>query len=434
MQGFFFRNGRECSYFYGKSFQNLIRNNMKRTYLFVVILGFWGFSVVAQSPEKMLYPVASDCDKAIPILIKGNLVYGPTAAPLGAGDIQELPQKRNLLFEKEHFTAWYLLDIQRDGEFVFEIVPTRATDDYDFIVFRYDEAFCNKIMNADNLPLRSNLSRVDKSIQGISGLMANVKHINVGPGVGNAYCKSITVKQGEKLILVLDNVYSNGGGHTIYFSFLKKVEIKGNVLDSNNLPVEADIYLSDNFGNLIEKTRSDKNGAYQMKTNMKEGETYNLSSSSANTFISTQALNTNDLINTTTFDDIQTILPVLKVGEKYKLGNITFYGDMAELLPASYASVEALYELMQRNKKLVIQIEGHVNKGTVITEKEMQFNQTLSEQRALTIYNYLVKKGIASNRLSAVGLSASQMIYPKPKDLKEQEANRRVEIKITSKE
>lgn len=407
---------------------------MKKVNSLVRIFIFLAFPVLAQQAEKPLSPVASDCEKAITISIKGNLVVGPTAAPLGFGDVQELPQKKNLLFEKEHYTAWYVLDIQRDGEFVFEVVPTQPKDDYDFVVFNYNEGVCTKIMNADNVPLRSNLSRVDKSIQGISGLMANVKNINVGPGIGNAYCRSMSVKKGEKYMLVLDNVYPNGAGHTLFFSFLKKVEIKGKVVDSDNLPIEADIYLSDNFGNVIEKTHSDKNGGYQMKTNMKEGETYNLSSNSPNTFISTQTLNTNDLVNTTTFDDIQTVLPVLKAGEKYKLGNITFYGDMAELLPNSYPSVEALAELLQHNKKLVIQIEGHVNKGTVKNEKDIQFNQTLSEQRALTIYNYLIKKGISPKRLSAVGLSASQMVYPKPKDLKEQEANRRVEIKITSME
>jgi outer membrane protein OmpA-like peptidoglycan-associated protein len=64
----------------------------------------------------------------------------------------------------------------------------------------------------------------------------------------------------------------------------------------------------------------------------------------------------------------------------------------------------------------------------------VEFNQTLSEERAMTIYNYLIKKGISKERLSAVGLSASQMINPIPKNLKEQEANRRVEIKITSME
>jgi outer membrane protein OmpA-like peptidoglycan-associated protein len=405
---------------------------MKKINLIVVACSLTTtLAMLAQPSEKPKFGAASDCEKAIDILINRNKIYGPTAAPLGFGDIQEITAKKNLLFEKEHFTAWYRLSVERDGELVFEVVPTNPKDDYDFIVFKYDEALCKTIMSPGQVPIRSNLSRVDKSIQGISGLMANVKNTSVGMGVGNAYCRSMTVKKGEKYILVLDNVYPNGQGHTIFFNFLKQVEIKGKIVDSNNIPVEAEVSLADNFGNVVQKINSDKNGQYDMKTFMKEAVNYNLITNSPKTFITTRTLNS-DALKDGVFDSVNTILPVLKEGARYNLGNIIFYGDLADLLPASYPSAESLYELLSKNKKLVIQIEGHVNKGTVKDEKDELFNQTLSEQRALTIYNYLVKRGISKNRLSTVGLSASQMIYPAPKNLSEQEANRRVEIKITS--
>jgi outer membrane protein OmpA-like peptidoglycan-associated protein len=388
-------------------------------------------SLFAQPSEKPKFGFGLDCEKATDIEINRNKIHGPTAAPRGFGDIQEITAKKNLFFEKEHFTAWYRLSIERDGELVFEVVPTSPKDDYDFIVFKYDEALCKKLMSPDLVPLRSNLSRVDKSIQGISGLMANVKNTNVGMGIGNAYCKSLTVKKGEKYMLVLDNVYPNGQGHTIYFNFLKQVEIKGKIVDSNNMPVKAEVSLSDNFGNVVQKINSDKDGQYDMKTSMKEGVNYSLITNSPKTFIATKTLNA-DASKDGVFDSVNMVLPVLKEGAKYNLGSIIFYGDLADLMAASYPAVESLYELLSKNKKLVIQIEGHVNKGTVKNEKDELFNQTLSEQRALTIYNYLVGKGISKDRLSTVGLSASQMIYPVPENLSEQEANRRVEIKITS--
>lgn len=406
---------------------------MKSTILFTIICTAFSLPGYTQSGSKPVYGIASDCNKAIKIPISRNMKHGPTLPPEGFGEIQEITAKKELLFEKEHFSAWYILSIEQDGELVFEVVPVNPKDDYDFVVFKYEEDLCSKLMTPVYSPIRSNLSRVDKSIQGISGLMANVKAASVGMGVGNAYCKSMTVKKNEKYMLVLDNVYANGGGHTLYFNFLKRVQIKGQVVDSNNLPVEAEIILSDNFGNVVDKTKSDKNGQYGLKTSMKENEDYNLSATAPETFISNKVLNTSELKDETgTFEPIKTVLPVLKQGAKYNLGNITFYGDLPDLTPASYPSAEALYELMERNKKLVIQIEGHVNKGTVKNEKDELFNQQLSEQRALTIYNYLVKRGIGKTRLSTIGLSASQMIYPDPKNLVEQEANRRVEVKITS--
>lgn len=405
---------------------------MKRSSL----LNTWAFSMItctlfAQDVTPRKFNIVSDCDRAVGIRIQRNTVYGPTPAPEGFGEIQEIPSKRKWLFEKEHFTAWYILSFERDGEFVFEVVPTNPKDDYDFVVYTYDEKLCSNLMAPDCVPVRSNLSRVDKSIQGISGLMANVKNINVGMGIGNAYCKSMTVKKGEKYMLVLDNVYPKGDGHTLYFNFLKEVEIKGKVVDSNNSPVQAEISLSDNFGNVVEKVKSDAKGEYGMKTSMKEGEMYNISTQSPSTFIVSKQLSTSELKDGSAFEPIQTVLPILKQGEKYNLGNILFYGDLPDLLPVSYPSADALFQLMEKNKKLVIQIEGHVNKGTVKDQKEELFLQQLSEQRAMTIYNYLVRKGISKDRLSTVGLSYSQMIYPHPKDEKEQEANRRVDIKIT---
>ncbi len=218
-----------------------------------------------------LKPTASDCSKAIPISIKDNMIYGPTVAPMGFGDVQEVTTKNKVQFEKEHNTAWYLLTVQHDGELVIEIVPQDRTNDYDFLIYKYTSTnFCDEFSKNSTLPLRSNLSRVDKSIQGITGLMANVKNSSVGMGIGNAYSKSIPVKTGEQYILVLDNVYANGKGHTIYFNFLKQIEIKGKVVDSDNAAVMADMSLSDNFGNTIEQFKSDKNGDYSLKTAIKE--------------------------------------------------------------------------------------------------------------------------------------------------------------------
>jgi outer membrane protein OmpA-like peptidoglycan-associated protein len=56
----------------------------------------------------------------------------------------------------------------------------------------------------------------------------------------------------------------------------------------------------------------------------------------------------------------------------------------------------------------------------------------LSKYRAEAIKNYLHKNGIAEDRVLADGLGATKMIYPEPKNQKEKEANRRVEVYILS--
>ncbi|MGQ0828963.1 MAG: OmpA family protein [Bacteroidota bacterium] len=375
-------------------------------------------------------PISADCKKAIPIALNNNFTYGLTVAPNGFGEVQEIKTRNVLLFEEEHNSAWYLLTIAKDGELVFEIAPKDTSNDYDFLLYSYtDSAFCEDFQKNKLKPLRSNLSNIKKSREGYTGLKHSTQNNSIGKGIGNSYSKSIAVKKGEKYMLVLDNVTPEGKGHIIFFNFLKEVEIKGRILNSDSVPVVAEITLSDNKGNTIEETKSDKNGDYSIKTSVKENINYNLTVLSDSTFVQNKIINTKYLNGKPTFDNIKVVLPKLKKGEKYKLGNINFYGGVATLLPESYPSVVALYKLMKKNKKMVIQIEGHVNGAGGMGPAS---NQKLSDDRAKTIYNFLLLNGIAKEKMSTVGLSDRQMLFPNPASEAQASANRRVEIRVVS--
>lgn len=234
-------------------------------------------------------------------------------------------------------------------------------------------------------------------------------------------------------MLILDNVTQEGKGHTLFFYFMKDVEIKGKVLGADSIPLTTNITLSDNKGNTVLETTSNKNGEYKINTTLKENQNYGLTYISEETFVQTTTINTKDLKGGTVFPDIKTVLPKLKKGEKYKLGNINFYGNSAILLLESFSSAQSLYKLMKKNKKMIINIEGHVNDPTGRkTPTEEKYNQVLSEDRANAIYNFLLKKGIEKERMSTEGFSNKHMLYAHPKTKFEQEANRRVEIKVIS--
>jgi outer membrane protein OmpA-like peptidoglycan-associated protein len=391
------------------------------------------FIAFPQSKSKQLTgkPVSSDCPMAIPININTSTTYGPTISPSGYGKTQEIKEGSRFLFDGEHNTAWYLLTISRDGELIFEIQPQDTTNDYDFLLYSYsDSNFCDLLIKNKLIPLRSNLSNITRSHKGVTGLKSNEINMTVGKGLGNANSGSLMVKKNERYMLILDNVTAEGKGHTIYFNFLKNVEISGNVINSDNVPVEAEITLSDNKGATVIEARSDKNGNYKIKAGLKENLNYNLSILSDSTFVQSQTINTIELKGKVAFSDIKVVLPKLKKGEKYKLGSINFYGNVAMLLPESFASVESLFKLMKKNKKMIIQIEGHVNDPGNMSDKG--FDQTLSNERAKTIYNYLVKKGISKDRISFVGLSNNFPLYKKPANEFQAQANRRVEIKVIS--
>lgn len=381
--------------------------------------------------------ISCDCKDAVKIDINKSAKYGETLAPKGFGTIKEitaLNKSDKLSFEEEHNSAWYLLTLNFDGEFVFEIIPKDSSNDYDFLVYKYtDTGFCNTLLKKQLKPLRSNLSRDDERLKGYTGLSIDAKNEFVGSGVGQAWSKSMQVAKGDKYMLVLDNVYPDGKGHTIKFNFVKQVTISGTVTGQDSLPMKAEVVLSDNNGTTVKQFNTGEDGKYSFTAGLKEGLNYSLVLSTDNSFIETQTINTAQLEKLPdSFTDIRTVLTKLKKGEKYKVNNINFEGGTDVLLHASYPSVEALYQLMKKNKKMVIRIEGHVHGYKRKNGVKDPLWQQLSELRAKKIYDYLVKKGIEKERLQTIGFGDRMLLYSHARDDREASANRRVEINVLS--
>ena len=96
------------------------------------------FSIQLFSQTKKLDTVFCDCNQAKVISINSKTIYGKTIAPKGYGEIREISQakqKTNFAFEKEHNSAWYKLIINVSGELTMNVIPTKADDDYDFMLF-----------------------------------------------------------------------------------------------------------------------------------------------------------------------------------------------------------------------------------------------------------------------------------------------------------
>ena len=370
---------------------------------------------------------ACDCKDAIEINTTKVTQYGLTKPRQGFGSLQEISSKDKtdkLAFEAEHNSAWYLLNINFDGEFVFEITPQDTTNDYDFLLYKYtDTNFCKGIQKNKFKPVRSNLSRLNSQIKGITGLSTEANSEFVGKGIGAAYSKALKVLKGEKYVLVLDNVYPDGKGHTINFNYIKQVSISGIVIDEDSIPVKSEILLTDNQGNLVKQVNTESDGKYKINTEMKEDLNYSLSFSSDSSFSSIKTINTNNLRNSNAFTDIRTILVRLKKGMKYNMSSINFYANRAILLPSSFPSLLSLYKLMKKNKKMIIRIEGHIN-GTG--------DHPLSVSRAKTVYDYLQEQGIEKQRMSYIGFGGEKQLYPNTRDETEASANRRVEINVIS--
>jgi outer membrane protein OmpA-like peptidoglycan-associated protein/tetratricopeptide (TPR) repeat protein len=87
------------------------------------------------------------------------------------------------------------------------------------------------------------------------------------------------------------------------------------------------------------------------------------------------------------------------------LKNVFFETGKADLRPESLTELKQLKKLLEDNKQLKIQLNGHTD--DVGSDED---NLSLSDARAKAVYNYLVENGISASRLQSKGFGETQPI------------------------
>lgn len=123
-------------------------------------------------------------------------------------------------------------------------------------------------------------------------------------------------------------------------------------------------------------------------------------------------------------------LQTLAVGLDTDIRDIEFLGDKTEIYHKSKPALDELIGFLNVNPTVSIAVIGHVNGPD--NAKSQKFYNKVSVQRAEAIVAYLTEHGIAEDRLSAEGAGNSDMMYPDPQTEWQNEANRRIQIRITS--
>lgn len=90
----------------------------------------------------------------------------------------------------------------------------------------------------------------------------------------------------------------------------------------------------------------------------------------------------------------------------------------------SHPALDEVAKALQDNKAFRIEIEGHAS-----SEGGDEHNQTLSEQRAQAVLDYLADKGVARDRLKSKGFSSSRPLTSNVTEAG-RETNRRVEFVV----
>ena len=104
--------------------------------------------------------------------------------------------------------------------------------------------------------------------------------------------------------------------------------------------------------------------------------------------------------------------------------DITFATASADITPGFYETLNSVAIVLREFNKTSVSVYGHAD-----ARGSDSYNQTLSQQRALSVSNYLAAQGVQTGRLSAVGFGESRPVADNTTP-EGQAANRRVEIKI----
>ncbi len=107
---------------------------------------------------------------------------------------------------------------------------------------------------------------------------------------------------------------------------------------------------------------------------------------------------------------------------------IQFENGKATIKKSSNALLDQIAQTFIDNPTFIIEVQGHTdNVG------KAEFNKTLSDKRAHAVMDYLVKKGVPAERMSANGYGMEVPIADN-KTAQGRAKNRRVEFNITFEE
>lgn len=116
----------------------------------------------------------------------------------------------------------------------------------------------------------------------------------------------------------------------------------------------------------------------------------------------------------------------IEVGKSYRVNDIKYPTNSADITKSSEYILDELIGFLKENPTVKIRIEGHTDSRGGAAE-----NKLLSENRAITVSNYLQSHGVAANRLTHQGYGPEKPLATN--DTEEGRAkNRRTEFVIVS--
>ena len=180
------------------------------------------------------------------------------------------------------------------------------------------------------------------------------------------------------------------------------------------------VIVTDEFGTKIAETNSDNSG--KIKLSLEPLTTYKIEVSKDGYETKTQNIATGDTDKNIALTQKKAVI----TEDAIVIENIYFDFNKSTIKKESELSLNKIVEVLKNNTGMSISINAHTDSKGSDT-----YNQTLSESRAKSAYQYLIKKGIPASQLTYKGFGESELLEKCAKCSAEQDQrNRRLEFKI----
>jgi len=207
-----------------------------------------------------------------------------------------------------------------------------------------------------------------------------------------------------------DDLYSfQNTGVPFVFEYL--TNIKGRIMDTNtsNAIEYAAVVLLDKDNNEVARTIADENGNFVFE-NVTSNAIYTIQGSKENyatAGIEAVARLYGDNINKDIRlkKDVYEIAPGLDLAKVFEITQIYFDLDKSNIRKDAIEPLEKIVQAMVEYPNIKIEIGSHTD-----SRQHRKYNKLLSQRRAESTMAYLIKRGIAPERLTAKGYGESQLV------------------------
>jgi outer membrane protein OmpA-like peptidoglycan-associated protein len=195
------------------------------------------------------------------------------------------------------------------------------------------------------------------------------------------------------------------------FVFEYLTTIKGRVMDTNssNAIEYAALVLLDKDNNEVARTIADENGNFTFD-NVTTNAVYTIQGSKENyatAGIEAVARLYGDNISKDIRlkKDVYEIAPGLDLAKVFEITQIYFDLDKSNIRKDAIEPLEKIVQAMVEYPNIKIEIGSHTD-----SRQHRKYNKLLSQRRAESTMAYLIKRGIAPERLTAKGYGESQLV------------------------